>query len=245
MAERTVKLQETNARLESANTDLEAFILSVTHELRAPLRAVRGYAGLLKGNTTAPDAVLIDHIIDRTEHMSSMINNLLRLSRISRSGELSLQTVDLDAMVRKVAGTLQRDYPNARVSIAPLPTVTCDAGLMEQALENLVDNALKYSSRVATPQISIGVEDHAGERAFFVRDNGAGFDTQRARTLFGVFQRFHAESEFSGTGVGLAIVKRILERHHGRIWAQSQPDQGVTFWFTLGMPPLPDPRRPS
>ena len=116
---------------------------------------------------------------------------------------------------------------------------------MEQALENLVDNALKYSSRVATPQISIGVEDHAGERAFFVRDNGAGFDTQRARTLFGVFQRFHAESEFSGTGVGLAIVKRILERHHGRIWAQSQPDQGATFWFTLGMPPIPDPRRPS
>ena len=239
VADRTSALNAANAELEAANRELEAFTYSVSHDLRAPLRSVRGFAAMLKNGTQARDAgehKLLDHILNQTQHMSAMIDDLLRLSRISRGSDLSLEQVDLGSLVTRTIDNVRADYPRAAVKVSSLPKVRCDARLMQQVFENLVGNALKYSAKADMPEIEIGMEIADGEKVIFVRDNGVGFDVAHAPTLFGVFRRFHAECEFPGTGVGLAIVKRIIERHRGRVWAQSAPGAGATFFFTLGDP---------
>lgn len=237
VAERTAELNAANAELEAANNELEAFTYSVSHDLRAPLRAVRGFAALLKNESPdldARDRELLERIVSRTEHMAEMIDDLLRFARISRGGELTLEQVDLGRLVDQTIKNTGADYPRTVIRVEPLPEVHCDAGLIGQVFENLIANALKYSSKKDAPRIEIGMQVSEGENVFFVRDNGAGFDLERAKTLFGVFQRFHSESDFPGTGVGLAIVNRIIERHRGQVWAHSVPDEGATFYFTLG-----------
>lgn len=237
VAERTAELNAANAELEAANNELEAFTYSVSHDLRAPLRAVRGFAALLKNESRdldARDRELLERIVSRTEHMSEMIDDLLRFARISRGGELTLEHVDLSAMVDRTIKNACADYPRTTIKVTPLPEVSCDAGLIAQVFENLIGNALKYSAKQDAPMVEIGTQVSEGESVFFVRDNGAGFDMERAKTLFGVFQRFHSEIDFPGTGVGLAIVNRIIERHRGQVWAKSAPDEGATFYFTLG-----------
>ena len=239
VAERTAELNATNAELEAANAELEAFSYSVSHDLRAPLRSVRGFAALLKNGAPALDTGerdLLERIVGHTQHMSVMIDDLLRLSRVSRGCDLTLEPVDLGALAAQAVKNRSADYPQTAIKVYALPSVRCDAGLMRQVLENLIGNALKYSAKAGAPQVEIGMDFSGGKQAFFVRDNGAGFDMVNAQALFGVFRRFHAESEFPGTGVGLAIVKRIIERHHGRIWAQSILGAGTTFFFTLGDP---------
>ena len=237
VAERTAELNAANAELEAANNELEAFTYSVSHDLRAPLRAVRGFAALLKNESRVLDArdrELLDRIVSRTQCMSEMIDDLLRFARISRGGDLDLEQVDLRELVERTIKNASADYPRTAIKVHPLPEVSCDAGLMGQVFENLIGNALKYSAKKNTPEVEIGMQVSEGENVFFVRDNGAGFDLERAKTLFGVFQRFHAESDFPGTGVGLAIVNRIVERHRGQIWANSAPNEGAPFYFTLG-----------
>ena len=237
VAERTAELNAANAELEAANNELEAFTYSVSHDLRAPLRAVRGFAALLKNESPdldARDRELLERIVSRTEHMAEMIDDLLRFARISRGGELTLEQVDLGRLVDQTIKNTGADYPRTAIKVESLPEVRCDAGLIGQVFENLIANALKYSSKKDAPRIEIGMQVSEGENVFFVRDNGAGFDLERAKTLFGVFQRFHSESDFPGTGVGLAIVNRIIERHRGQVWAHSVPDEGATFYFTLG-----------
>ena len=239
IVERTSALNAANAELEAANSELEAFTYSVSHDLRAPLRAVRGFAAMLKNGAQALHAgehELLDHILSQTQHMSTMIDDLLRLSRISRGHDLSLEQVDLASLVARTINNLRADYPRATLRVTSLPSVRCDAGLMQQVFENLVGNALKYSAKADVPEVEIGMEISDGENVIFVRDNGVGFDMGHAPTLFGVFRRFHAESDFPGTGVGLAIVKRIIERHRGHVWAESAPGAGAAFFFTLGDP---------
>ncbi len=236
VAERTAEIQEANVNLEAANKELEAFTFSVSHDLRVPLRAVHGFATLLQKENTglgAREQKLLERIVDRAQHMSSMIDDLLRFSSISR-GSPMLKSVDLDTLVVRSIRSLRADFPHATIKASALTTRICDAGLMQHVFDNLIGNALKYSSKRDTPVIEIGMENVAGENVFFVRDNGAGFDMTYAQSLFGVFRRFHSERDFSGTGVGLAIVRRIIERHHGRVWAKSAPQAGATFYFTLG-----------
>ena len=237
VAERTAELNAANVELEAANHELEAFTYSVSHDLRAPLRVVCSYAAVLKSEAVAPDSrdhELLGRIVSQIQRMSSMIDDLLRFSHISRGSGLTLEQVDLASLVARTIRSMRAGHPRAAINVSPLPNARCDAGLMQQVFENLIGNALKYSAKKDAPEVEIGIESSGGENVFFVRDNGAGFDMAHAQTLFGVFRRFHNESEFPGIGVGLAIVKRIIERHRGRIWAQSSPEAGATFYFTLG-----------
>jgi PAS domain S-box-containing protein len=164
--------------------------------------------------------------------LGDLIDDLLTFSRVGRT-ELNRMQVDMEAMARTVVEELRPSYPHAQISIQPMPGAQADPALLRQVMLNLVSNALKFSSRRADAHIAIGVLQEGEPPAYFVRDNGAGFDTQHAAKLFGVFQRLHQESDFPGTGVGLAIVRRIIERHKGRVWAESSPGKGATFFFTL------------
>jgi light-regulated signal transduction histidine kinase (bacteriophytochrome) len=204
--------------------------------LRAPLRALVGFAGIIQQDYAkvldAGGREMLDRIVHNSLRMGEMIDDLLRLSRLGRAG-LKLRPVDLNPLVAEMVRTGQAEHPKTHVDLAQLPAVTGDPGLLRQVFQNLLDNAFKFSAKVASPNVTIGVEPGPDGAVFFVRDNGAGFDMNYADKLFGVFQRMHQASEFPGTGVGLVIVKRIVERHGGRIWAESAPGQGATFRFTL------------
>ena len=237
VAERTSELNAANTELEAANSELEAFTYSVSHDLRSPLRAVRGFAAMLKSGARALNAgerELLEHIFSHTQHMSAMIDDLLRFSRISRGNDLSLERIDLASLAKRTIRNMHADFPRTTIKVSALPVANCDAGLVQQVFENLIGNALKYSAKKDAPEVEIGMDESGGENVIFVRDNGVGFDMAQAPTLFGVFRRFHAESDFPGTGVGLAIVKRVIDRHNGRVWAESAPGAGATFFFTLG-----------
>jgi PAS domain S-box-containing protein len=233
--ERRVALR--TAELERANRDLDAFSYSISHDLRAPLRAISGFAEMLKHHhAPALDAQghdLLLRISGNAQRMGAMIEHLLDFSRSSRRG-LTLQQIDLGALAHDVVGEVGTAYGHASVHIGPLPSVTGDATLLRQVLQNLIGNAFKYSAKVDAPRIEIGTQAAQDGTVIFVQDNGAGFEMKYAQRLFTVFQRFHSQSQFAGTGVGLAIVKSIVERHGGRVWAHSAPNAGATFYFTLG-----------
>ena len=230
------RVAERTAELAQANAELESFVYSISHDLRTPLRAINGYASILveeqKGRLD-PEAVdMLQRIARGAVRMGDLIDDLLTFSRVGRT-ELNRMQVDMEAMARTVVEELRPSYPHAQISIQPMPGAQADPALLRQVMLNLVSNALKFSSRRADAHIAIGVLQEGEPPAYFVRDNGAGFDTQHAAKLFGVFQRLHQESDFPGTGVGLAIVRRIIERHKGRVWAESSPGKGATFFFTL------------
>jgi light-regulated signal transduction histidine kinase (bacteriophytochrome) len=165
--------------------------------------------------------------------MGESIDDLLTLSRIGRDG-MNLMQVDMTAMARTIVEELHQEYPAAQVTIHAMPAAMADPILLRQAMLNLIDNALKFTSRRTDARIEIGATQEQGRPPeYYIRDNGAGFDPTHAAKLFGVFQRLHQESEFPGAGVGLAIVKRIIERHGGSVWAEAAPGKGATFYFTL------------
>jgi signal transduction histidine kinase len=235
---RAQEVAETSRRLEEANAELESFSYSVSHDLRAPLRAINGFSQALLedyGSTLPPDGQsLLARVRENTKRMGQLIDDLLVFSRLGRK-PLEMEPVDMAVLAQAVAQE-QREADQGRdveVIVGPLPTAIGDAGLLRQAVSNLVSNAFKFTRPRARARIEIGSRADGDETVYYVRDNGAGFDMKYATKLFGVFQRLHRESDFEGTGVGLALVQRIVHRHGGRVWAEAQVDQGATFYFTL------------
>ena len=221
------------------NRELEAFSYSVSHDLRAPLRHISGFADKLRvrlgDDADEKSAHYCKIIAESAQRMSALIEDLLSYSRLGRNA-MRLQPIDMQSLIEEVRSTLMsgRDRTRATWRVAPLPVVVADGSMMRLAWQNLLENALKYSANVAEPQIEVGYRDEGDtERVFWVKDNGAGFDMKYADKLFGVFQRLHKASEFAGTGIGLASVRRIVARHGGRTWAEGVPAQGATFYFSL------------
>jgi light-regulated signal transduction histidine kinase (bacteriophytochrome) len=232
------RLQERIAQWEAAKEELEAFSYSVSHDLRAPLRAIQSFSRILASQTglqlDEKGRQCLDIICSEAERMGRLIEDLLRFSRVGQC-ELQRSPIDMNATVREVWGMLSAPVPDRKVDfrLHPLPHVTADPILLRQVWTNLLDNALKYTRNRELAVVEIGTEIRGSETVFFVRDNGAGFDAKHADKLFQVFQRLHRADEFEGDGVGLAIVQRIVSRHRGRVWAESQLDRGATFYFTL------------
>ncbi|HEX9816259.1 MAG TPA: ATP-binding protein, partial [Candidatus Thermoplasmatota archaeon] len=232
------RVQSRTAQLENAVRELESFNYSVSHDLRTPLRTIRGFAHLLLRDAgKALDDESRGHlkyVYDATERMSEIIEDLLKLSRVNRA-ELRREQVDLTAMARTVIDRLRQSHPerNVTVDIEPQLRVVADRQLMRVVLENLLENAWKFTGRHANAKIEFGRTDVDGQRLFFVRDDGAGFDMTYAEKLFQPFTRLHHASEFDGTGIGLATVQRIIKRHGGRIRADAKPEQGATFYFIV------------
>lgn len=221
-----------------ALADLDAFAYSVSHDLRAPLRAVSGFAAILAEDHGAglPEAAraLLDDITSAAGTMDRLIDDLLRLSRVGRA-RAEREPIDLRALAGPIVDELRRIDPGRDVTVV-LPDaqpVRGDGPLLRIALENLLRNAWKFTSKRPGARIELGARREGEEMRHFVRDDGVGFDAAKARTLFKPFQRFHPRSEFDGTGIGLAIVERVIRHHGGRVWADSVPGQGATFWFTL------------
>ncbi len=231
------RVAERTADPERANREMESFSYSVSHDLRAPLRAIGGHAHLLiesQGDCAAPEGrEHLHRIVHNVARMERLIEDILQFSRLSRTG-LSAHSVDLASVARASLRDLDRDYRTAQVSVGSLPSAVGDEAMLRQVFTNLIGNALKYSSKTERPEVRVDARQQDGETVYFVKDKGAGFDMERAGRLFSVFHRLHSEAEFSGTGVGLAIVKHIVERHGGRVWAEAAPAQGATFYFTLG-----------
>jgi signal transduction histidine kinase len=237
-AELERRVRERTAQLEAVNKELESFCYSVSHDLRAPLRAIDGFSMILQESYGDKLDVQAHKYLERvraaTQRMGHLIDDLLKLSRTARS-EMRITTVNLSELVCTIAKDLEETAPKRKVtfSIAPDMIVNADANLMRVVLENLLGNAWKFSGKRVEARIGIGSTTNAGKTAYFVRDNGAGFDMKHADKLFGAFQRLHSVTAFDGTGVGLANVQRIILRHGGRVWAEAAVDQGATFYFTL------------
>lgn len=232
------RVQERTAQLEAANRELEAFSYSVSHDLRAPLRGIDGWSlAFLEDYGDGLDDQgrnYLDWVRAETQHMGQLIDELLSLSRVSRA-EMCREPVDLTALVQNLADKLRQTEPErqAEFSIQPGLAATGDPRLLEMALFNLLENAWKFTGKQPAARIEFGGMEQDGRPVFFFRDNGSGFDMAYASNLFGAFQRLHQTSEFPGTGIGLATVQRIINRHGGRIWAEAAVDQGATFYFTL------------
>jgi PAS domain S-box-containing protein len=233
------RVRERTQELEAANKELEAFTYSVSHDLRAPLRHVDGFSRLLTEEYASALPEVAHHYLERirdgTRQMGQLVDDLLNLSRVGRR-ELSLQITGLGSLVEEAVAELKAEHPARQIDwkIAPLPFVECDPMLMKQVLLNLLSNAVKFTRPRAQAAIEVGTSSHNGRQAVFVRDNGVGFSMKFAGKLFGVFQRLHRAEDFEGTGVGLATVQRIVQKHHGEVWAEAELDRGATFYFTLG-----------
>ena len=238
-----LKLQQTTAQLEASNRELEAFAYSVSHDLRSPLRAIDGFSrALLEDYGEHFDEEskdYFDRIRSNVNRMGMLIDDLLRLSRVSRS-EMRYGSVNLSALVQAQVDDMQAAEPERQVTVvvAPGAIVSADATLMGVAIANLLQNAWKFTSHHATAHLEFGVIQQAGQPAYFVRDDGAGFDMAYANMLFGVFQRLHNTDEFPGTGIGLATVQRAIHRHGGRVWAEGAVEQGATIYFTVPHTPI-------
>ena len=235
------RVAERTAELKAANEQLESFSYSVSHDLRNPLFAVQGMAQLLQEKyASALDAKAQNYVkllIEGTAQMDELIKDILAFSR-SGLKELRVEDIEPAEIVRRALDDLRADMKGRRVDveIADLPRCKADPALLRQVYVNLISNALKYSRTRDAARIEIGARDLKGECAYFVKDNGVGFDPKLRARLFIAFQRLHSSRDFKGTGVGLALVRRIIERHHGRVWADSAVGKGATFYFTVGAP---------
>ncbi len=237
-AQLEARVVQRTAELETANKELEAFSYSVSHDLRAPLRAINGFAGILLEDFGPQLPAEAQHYLERVRNggrrMGELIDDLLAFARLSRQ-PLNRQSVNMTQLAGEVLAEVAPAGSGRLIEtrVGELSACQGDRVLLKQVWINLLSNAVKYS-RGRTPAIlEIGCEQIHGETAYFVRDNGVGFDMQYANKLFGVFQRLHRAEDFEGTGVGLAIVQRVIHRHGGRVWAASEPDRGATFYFTV------------
>ena len=239
LAHRDMLLRVHMDELTTANKELEAFSYSVSHDLRAPLRHIAGFAALLEKGAAeklgAQHLRYVRLITDSAARMGRLVDDLLAFSRMGRT-EMVRTPVDLDSLVGEIIGEEARDQ-NGRDIVwkrQPLPTVLGDPAMLRVALSNLIANAVKYTASRSHAEIEVGTLEHSnGEHVVFVRDNGVGFDMQYADKLFGVFQRLHSGDEFEGTGIGLANVRRVIQRHGGRTWAEGRVEAGATFYVSL------------
>ena len=233
------RVVERTAQLKAANNELESFSYSVAHDLRAPLRAMDGFSRLVVEDFAPllPDeAQRYLHLVrENAQQMGHLIDDLLTFARLSRQ-PVNRQPVHTADLVEQVVKDLQHDREGRAVHIAinDLPVCQADPALLRQVFANLLSNALKFTRTREEARIEVRSQTDDGEPVYVVKDNGVGFDMQYMGKLFGVFQRLHRAEEYEGTGVGLAIVQRIIHRHGGRIWAEAAVDKGATFYFTLG-----------
>ena len=236
-AELERRVEQRTEQLQEANRELEAFSYSVSHDLRAPFRHISGFSDLLLRHLTDADDTTkhyVRTIAESAQYAGSLVDNLLAFSRMARS-QVRWMAVDLDLLMKEVVRDVMRDAEGRTIrwTIAELPIIYADGAMMKLALRNLLSNAVKYTRQRPETFVEVGVTEHEDEWEFFVKDNGVGFDTRYANKLFGVFQRLHRMDEFEGTGIGLASVRRIVQRHGGRVWANSEIQRGATFYFTL------------
>jgi len=232
------RVAELTAELEAANRELEAFSYSVAHDLRAPLRHIDGFARMALEKSHGLDDSLIKQlsaVVQAAGTMGRMIDGLLTLSRVGRDG-LQRRPVDMAGLVEKARSQLgpEAARPTLRWEIGALPAASGDPELLQLVWINLLSNALRYSSRQAEPRIEVGTQTADEKLVFFVSDNGVGFDMRYSQKLFNVFQRLHRQDEFEGIGIGLALVRRVIERHGGHVWAKSKLNEGATFYFCIG-----------
>jgi PAS domain S-box-containing protein len=238
---RDEELRAINAQLEVTNQELETFSYSVSHDLRAPIRAIDGFSAILeqdyaeKLDSRGRDC--LNRVRAAAQRMYTLIDALLTLSRVTRE-EMRRDVIDLSALARSVATELQRTHPDRKVDFVIAPGIigVGDGSLVRVALENLIGNSWKFTGRLAKARIEFGAVDGNGSTVYYVRDNGAGFDMAYVDKLFGAFQRLHTAEEFPGTGIGLPTVQRIVRRHGGTVWAEAEINEGATFWFTLAPP---------
>ena len=233
-----LRVDERTRQLAASNQELESFSYTVSHDLRAPLRSIDGFSRILLASCQAKfseeERSLFERVLAATGRMNSLIDDLLNLARVTRTA-MHTQRVDLSQLAGRIASEFRRDHPESKTEFVVEPGISahCDGGLMQIVLHNLLENAWKFSSQVPGPKVEFGATMRQGERTLFVKDNGAGFDPAYKSKLFAPFQRLHRQDEFPGTGIGLATVSRIVQRHGGRIEAESEPGQGATFFFTL------------
>jgi signal transduction histidine kinase len=232
------RVQERTLQLETINNELEAFSYSVSHDLRAPLRGIDGWSlALVEDYGEQLDENARDYLSrvrNETQRMGQLIDDLLRLSRVTRMG-LIRGELNLSVLASAIVDRLRVEYKDKPPVFLIEPNITAhaDSQLMDIVLTNLLSNACKFSAHHDSPQVEFGTIHINDRQAFYVRDNGVGFDSANAKKLFGAFQRMHRQSDFPGSGIGLATVKRIINRHGGQVWAESQKDRGATFYFTL------------
>ena len=226
------------AELESANKELESFSYSVSHDLRAPLRAIGGFSKILFEDSADKlddeGKRLLNIIQGNTEKMENIIDDLLALSRIGRK-DVELSDIDMHELAKAVFDEVKAVNPERKLqfNVKPLPPAHGDKGMIRQVFFNLLSNAIKFTKPKEVSVVEVGGYADGSRNMYYVKDNGVGFDMQYANQLFGAFQRLHSDEEFEGTGIGLAIVKRIVNRHDGKIWAEGKENEGATFYFTI------------
>ncbi len=234
------RLRQRAQELEAANKDLESFSYSVSHDLREPLRMIDGFSRILRkdyeGKLDEEGRRLLDVIREGTQKMGQLISDLLAFSRLGKQ-EMRSSEVDMNDLAIVVFEELKLAGPERAISfqVKPLPAARGDHKMIRQVFVNLLSNAIKFTRPRETAAIEVGAMTEDTENVYYVKDNGAGFDMQYAGKLFNIFQRLHSREQFEGTGVGLAIVHRIVQRHGGRVWADGKVDEGATFYFTLPM----------
>ncbi len=236
------RIEQRTRDLEASNADLESFSYSVSHDLRAPLRAIEGFCDIFMkeyGTQVPPDGLdMLVNVTAGATRMHRLIDDLLHLARFSRQ-PLETHTVEMTGLVRRVAANVAHQWRERKVQlqINELPNCLGDGSLLEHVFTNLLSNAFKFTSQRDPAQIEVGASSTASEQVYFIRDNGVGFDMKYAERLFSAFQRLHSQSEFPGTGIGLSIVHRIIRRHGGRTWAESELQKGATLYFSLPLAP--------
>jgi len=232
------RILDRTAELVVANRELETFTYSIAHDLRAPLRQIHGYVQILEEDyaTAIPDEGrrYFKQVGERAQSMEQMVQGLLNLSVISKQ-DLNFEETDLNLLVDEVAASIKAEAGDRQIEwrMGNLPVVSCNPGLMKQVLANLLSNAVKYTQPRSKAVIEMGQSKSNDEIVIYIRDNGVGFNMEHVGRLFGVFQRLHRSVDFEGTGIGLALVARIIFKHGGRVWAEGKVDQGATFYFTL------------
>ncbi len=236
------RLKEQKRKLEALNRELEAFSYTVSHDLRSPLRAVQGYSRILDEEFARQlgeeGRRILGNISRNAFRMGSLIDDLLEFSRLNRT-EIQRSRFEPGRLVRELLSELD-EIGDARIDVLPMPDMVADHSLISQVYFNLITNAVKFSSKVENPTIEIGAQETENGTIWYVKDNGTGFDMKYSGKMFHVFQRLHSEEEYEGTGVGLAIVERVIKRHGGDVWAEASPGKGATFFFTLGEPDRDD-----